>query len=232
MGQSTTLLPAVETETAESTTAAVIWLHGLGADGHDFAPITYELQMTSHHKVKFVFPHAPVRPVTINGGFAMRAWYDILGLEEDTRQDAEGLASSGEQIASWIDSLVASGIPSQRIVLGGFSQGGALALYHGLQTTTMLGGIVAFSCYLPVADTVLNHLHAANKNTPLLMAHGTKDNVVPYAWGERSANTLKDQGYDVTWHSYPMAHSVCGEQMQALDHFIAAILAKTSGKGD
>lgn len=207
------LLPAVEHETAADPRYSVIWLHGLGADGHDFAPIVPELAAADWPAVRFVFPHAPERPVTVNGGLPMRAWYDIASFDLLARQDEVGIRAS---IAA-VDALIARenqrGVPAERIVLAGFSQGGAIALAAGLYYPKRLAGIVALSTYLPIADTLAAERSAANADVPIFQAHGTFDPVVIPPRGSDSRDRLQRLGYHVDWHSYPMAHAVCGEEI-------------------
>jgi phospholipase/carboxylesterase len=198
----------------------VIWLHGLGADGHDFEPIVPELGLT--FAARFVFPHAPVRPVTINGGMAMRAWYDILGFDRKAAEDAAGIRASAAAVTELIDSEVERGMPAERIVLAGFSQGGAIALQTALREPRGLGGVLALSTYLPLASTLAAERSAANAGIPIFMAHGTADNVLPLALGEGSRRTLEALGYPVEWRTYPMAHSVSLEEIGAIGAWLAA----------
>jgi phospholipase/carboxylesterase len=215
------LLDAIEIETALNAELAVIWLHGLGADGHDFEPIVPELKL--RFAARFVFPHAPVRPVTINGGMAMRAWYDILGFDRQAREDDAGIRASAAQVAELIDREVARGIPAERIVLAGFSQGGAIALHTALREPRTLGGLIALSTYLPLASTVAAERSAANARIPIFMAHGIADNVLPLGLGEASRRTLAALGYKVDWHAYSMAHSVCLEEVGAIGAWLASL---------
>jgi phospholipase/carboxylesterase len=198
----------------------VIWLHGLGADGHDFEPIVPELGL--EFPARFVFPHAPVRPVTINGGMAMRAWYDILGLDRGAAEDAAGIRASAAAVTEVIDTEFARGMPTDRIVLAGFSQGGAIALQTALREPRPLGGVLALSTYLPLASTLAAERSAANAGVPIFMAHGTADNLLPFALGESSRRALDAMGYRVEWHAYPMAHSVCREEIAAIGAWLEA----------
>jgi phospholipase/carboxylesterase len=200
---------------------AVIWLHGLGADGHDFEPIVPELGLRV--PARFVFPHAPVRRVTINEGLPMRAWYDILGWGSHVRQDAEGIRASAGAIEQLIDRELDRGMTADRIVLAGFSQGGAIALHVALRERRTLAGVIALSTYLPVASTFAAERSAANASTPIFMAHGTADAVVPLAFGESSRDTLEALGYAVDWRTYPMAHTVCLEEVSAIGAWLAAL---------
>jgi phospholipase/carboxylesterase len=210
------LLPAVEIETADHPTHSVIWLHGLGADGHDFAPIVPDLVSPQWPALRFVFPHAPVRPVTINGGMPMRAWYDIYGFDLMSRQDEAGTRQSIAQVEALIAREHERGVPSERILLAGFSQGGAIALAAGLRHPQKLAGIIALSTYLPIAATLADERSAANANVPIFWGHGTLDPVVILQRGIDSRAALEALGYRVDWHTYPMPHSVCPEEIADL----------------
>ena len=216
------LLPCVERTTGEGdATHTVILLHGLGADGHDFAPIVPELIARDWPPLRFVFPHAPIRPVTINRGMKMRAWYDIKGIDIASKQDETGVLESVAQVEALVANEVARGVPSEHIVLAGFSQGGAIALSAGLRHSTRLAAIVALSTYLPLADKTTAALAPANRDIPIFMAHGSRDPVVPEMLGTISRDWLKAHGYDVEWHSYPMPHSVCPQEIEDLRTFLA-----------
>ena len=215
------MLTAVEIETGPAPSLGVIWLHGLGADGHDFEPIVPELKL--RFAVRFVFPHAPVRPVTINGGMAMRAWYDILGFDRSAREDDAGIRASATAVTELIDRELERGLRADRVVLAGFSQGGAIALHAALREPRVLGGVIALSTYLPLAGTLAAERSAANERLPIFMAQGTADNVLPLTLGESSRRTLEAQGYAVDWHAYPMAHSVCLEEVSAIGAWLAAL---------
>ena len=219
------LLPCVEVETAPEPGASVIWLHGLGADGNDFVPIVPELRLPASLAVRFVFPHAPVRPVTINNGMRMRAWYDIAAADLSNRADLAGVRQSQSLLEALIGRETARGMPSARIVLAGFSQGGAIALYTGVRHAERLAGIVALSTYLVSADTLGTEAGPANRALPIFMAHGTADPIVRYAWGEASRRALQAAGYRVDWHSYPMEHSVCLEEIVALGAWLVRVLS-------
>ena len=219
------LLPCVEVETAPEPGASVIWLHGLGADGNDFVPIVPELRLPASLAVRFVFPHAPVRPVTINNGMRMRAWYDIAAADLSNRADLAGVRQSQSLLEALIGRETARGMPSARIVLAGFSQGGAIALYTGVRHAERLAGIVALSTYLVSADTLGTEAGTANRALPIFMAHGTADPIVRYAWGEASRRALQAAGYRVDWHSYPMEHSVCLEEIVALGAWLVRVLS-------
>ena len=218
------LLPCVEIEFAPQPTAAVIWLHGLGADGHDFASLVPELDLSGCPPIRFVFPHAPSMPVTVNGGYVMPAWYDILGPNLISQQDAAGIQSSGRAIVALIAQEVARGIPAERIVLAGFSQGCAMALHTGLRLPQRLAGIMALSGYLPLADRLAAERHPANAQTPIFMAHGTQDPVVVIARGEASRDALAALGQPVAWHSYPMPHSLHPQEIADISAFLAQVL--------
>ena len=220
----TTLLPRVELESAPKPTSAVIWLHGLGADGHDFAGLVPELELSSCPPIRFVFPHAPSMPVTVNGGYVMPAWYDILGPNLVSQQDAAGIQASERAIVALIAHEVARGIPDERIVLAGFSQGCAMALHTGLRLPQRLAGIMALSGYLPLADRLAAERHAANARTPVFMAHGTQDPVVVLARGEASRDALATLGQPVQWHSYPMPHSLHPREIADISAFLAQVL--------
>jgi len=217
-------LEGVEIETAPNPRHAVIWLHGLGADGHDFEPIVPQLVRPEWPALRFVFPHAPVRPITLNNGLPMRAWYDIAGFDLAQRQDEPGIRTSIGAVDALIAGEVQRGVPPSNIVLIGFSQGGAVALAAGLRHAQKLAAIVALSTYLPIADRTTSERHAANAATPIFMAHGVFDPVVPQVLGERSRDQLRAWGFTVDWHSYPMAHQVCPLEIEDLAAFMAAIL--------
>jgi phospholipase/carboxylesterase len=219
-----TLLPRIELESAPSPSAAVIWLHGLGADGNDFAAIVPELDLRACPPIRFVFPHAPAIPVTLNAGYTMPAWYDILGTNLVDRQDAAGIEKSERAIIALIEHEVASGIPYRNIVLAGFSQGCAMALHTGLRLPHTLAGIMALSGYLPLADRFATERMAANAKTPIFMAHGTQDPVVVVQRGEDSRDALAAMGHPVQWHSYPMQHSVHPRELADISAFLAQVL--------
>ncbi|NMM20601.1 MAG: alpha/beta hydrolase fold domain-containing protein [Rhodoferax sp.] len=219
-----TLLPRIEIESAPHPTAAVIWLHGLGADGNDFAALVPELDLAACPPIRFVFPHAPNMPVSLNGGYVMPAWYDIFGADLVSRQDAAGIQKSARAIAALIDQEVARGIAPERIVLAGFSQGCAMALHTGLRYPKRLAGLLALSGYLPLADTLSTERTDANADTPIFMAHGSMDPVVVPARGEASRDLLARLGYPVQWHSYPMQHSVHPREVADISVFLANVL--------
>lgn len=219
-----------ELETVEQTTgpdprATVIWLHGLGADGHDFEPIVPQLALPEAGDVRYVFPHAPVRPVTINGGMPMRAWYDIVSIDSRPPSDETGIEDSAAAVLRLIEREVERGIPPARMVLAGFSQGGAIALHLGLRYPETLAGVMGLSTYLLMPDRLAGERSAANENTSLFLAHGTLDPVVPFFAGERSREFLAEHGYPIEWHSYPMPHAVCPEEIDDIRHWLSQRLA-------
>lgn len=225
----TTLLETIEIETAAQPAAAIIWMHGLGADGNDFVPIVRELDLAGLPAIRFVFPHAPMRPVTINNGYVMRAWYDISfgDLEGRSRKaDETGVRESQRQIGDLIRRENTRGIASDRIVLAGFSQGGAIALQTGLRHDETLAGVMALSTYLPLAESFAQEATAANAKTPVFMAHGTQDPVVPYAMGRASCDTLQGAGYAASWQEYPMPHSVCLEEIRDISQWLKVALGR------
>ncbi|OOG59275.1 carboxylesterase [Rhodanobacter sp. C03] len=218
-------LPAYEIETAANSRYSVIWLHGLGADGNDFAPIVPQLVDRAWGPIRFVFPHAPVRPVTINNGMSMRAWYDIAAFDLNARQDEAGMRASVAAVESLIGREHERGVPSERIVLAGFSQGGAIALAAGLQYAEKLAGIIALSTYLPTYAALASERSAANAAIPIFWGHGTVDPVVVLQRGLESRDVLQSLGYAVEWHSYLMAHAVCPEEIGDLRHWLSQRLA-------
>ena len=215
------LLQTVEHETAPNPQWAVLWLHGLGADGHDFAPIVPELLRHDWPALRFVFPHAPQRAVTINGGARMRAWYDIRDFDLANRADAQGVEESIAQVEALIARETARGVPAHRLLLAGFSQGGAITLAAGLRRSTPLAGLIGLSTYLPMHDRAAQQLAPGASAQPVFMAHGLQDPVVPYAAGELSAARLRELGFGVDWHRYPMPHSVCAEEIRDLGDWMS-----------
>ena len=218
------LLPSIELETAPKPTASVIWLHGLGADGNDFVPVVRELALPASLPIRFVFPHAPVRPVTINNGFKMRAWYDIAAADLTNRADLPGVKQSQLQVEALIAREVSRGIPESRIVAAGFSQGGAVALYTGLRHAERLAGIIALSTYLIGADALAIEAASINRDVPIFMGHGTADPVVRFEWGNASRQALVSAGYKVEWHTYGMEHSVCMDEIGAVSAWLQRVL--------
>ncbi len=219
------MLETVEQETGAAPEWSVIWLHGLGADGHDFAPIVPELVRPHWPAIRFVFPHAPKRPVSINNGMPMRAWYDIVSLDFRSRADASGVAESVSQVEALIAREQARGTPRERILLAGFSQGGAITLSTGLRQQSPLAGLVALSTYLPEVDAAAAQLAAGATAQPVFMAHGSGDPVIPVQVAEHSLQVLRQLGFGVEWHRYAMAHQVCAEEIQALGDWLQARFA-------
>jgi phospholipase/carboxylesterase len=221
------VLPAVEIETKPRPSHSVIWLHGLGADGHDFAPIIPELIAADWPGLRFVFPHAPVRPVTVNGGARMRAWYDIKSLDADItlRQDETGVRESIGQLAALIAREADRGVPASRVFLAGFSQGGAIVLSGGVRHPKRLAGIIALTTYLPIGESTAAERSEANAGLPIFMAHGTHDPVVQFKLGSQSRDALKSLGYDVDWRTYPMQHQVSPQEIADLRQWLGQRLA-------
>jgi phospholipase/carboxylesterase len=218
------LLPVLELTTHQSPTASVIWLHGLGADGHDFVPIVKELYLPPSMAVRFVFPHAPMQPVSINNGMVMRAWYDIATENLEGKPDNKGVLQSTLAINELIALEVTRGIAHNRIILAGFSQGGAIALTAGTRYPESLGGVMALSTYLPMPEELAAQASRANQHIPILMVHGEQDSVIPLALAKASFGTLTAQGYAVQWHQYPMAHSVCSEEVGVISAWLQKLL--------
>lgn len=218
----------IERQTGTAPTWAVIWLHGLGADGHDFDPIVPELVQRDWPAIRFIFPHAPVQPVTINGGARMRSWYDIFGADLNVRQDEAGIRASAAFTDTLVAREIARGIASERILLAGFSQGGAIVLTAGLRQRARLGGIIALSTYLPLAWTLEAEAASANRKTPIFMAHGSMDPIIPIPRAESSRDALGALGYPVQWHRYPMPHAVCAEEIRDLAQWMQARFAVDS----
>ncbi len=219
-------LPFIEIATRNAQ-ASVIWLHGLGADGHDFEAIVPELSLPESSGVRFIFPHAPERPVTVNRGYVMRSWYDIQSQDIDAMQDAAGIQASAEQIAALIDVEHRRGIAYEKIMLAGFSQGGVIALQAGLRFPHRLAGIMALSTYLALPATLAAEASPANRDVPVFMAHGIDDSVVPFSLGDRSRQQLVAQGYPVSWHQYPMDHSVHPDEIDDIAAWLRAIFIIT-----
>lgn len=217
------MLDTVEIARGGKIDAAVIWLHGLGADGHDFEPLVDQLVL--RRGVRFVFPHAPVRPVTVNGGVRMRAWYDILTLAPGGPEDENGIRESGARVRELIDLEESRGLIYGQIVLAGFSQGGAVVLHTALRETRPLGGVLALSTYLPLAATLAAEKTAANQRTPIFMAHGRLDPVVPFSFGEASRDRLIGSGYSVEWRDYEMGHSICADEVRAIGDWLNGLRA-------
>lgn len=216
--------PPVVIEPPGQTNAAVVWLHGLGADGHDFEPVAAELSRGGLDRTRFVFPHAPVRPVTINGGMAMRAWYDIAGPDLDRRADEAGVRESAGIARALVDEQIDSGLPAHRVVLAGFSQGGAIALHAGLRLPFRIAGILALSTYLPASRSLASQAHDANRDVPIFLAHGSQDPVIALSLSEHSRAVMSGLGYMVEVHTYPMAHSVCPEEVRDIASWLSRVL--------
>jgi phospholipase/carboxylesterase len=221
---STPHLQTIEVGPRGQADASVIWMHGLGADGHDFEPIVPELGLPRDAQVRFVFPNAPIRPVTLNGGMRMRAWYDIKGLGPGHPEDAEGIRSSEGQICQLIEQEAEHGVGPEKIVLAGFSQGGAIALHTGLRFGQPLAGIMALSTYAPLRDLLEDEAHDANRDVPIFMAHGEYDQVVPYSYGQFSRDLLQSLGYRVQWQNYRMEHSVVMEEIRDIGQWLRQVL--------
>ena len=216
-------LETVEIETGPNPTASVVWLHGLGADGNDFVPVAHELELPGR-PIRFVFPHAPHQPVTINGGMVMRAWYDILSADFERRADERGLRASQGLVEALLEREKARGTPAAQIVLAGFSQGGAIALQTGLRHPQRLAGIMALSCYVPLADSLDAERADANRGLPIFFGHGVQDEIIPVALARRSRDLLATLGYDVQWHEYGMPHSVCLEEIRDIGGWLRRVL--------
>jgi phospholipase/carboxylesterase len=218
------MLESIEVETGSKPNAAVIWLHGLGADGHDFEPIVAQLVARGERSWRFVFPNAPVRPVTLSGGMRMRAWYDIKGLDRKAAEDIAGFKDTDLQIRELIAKENGRGIPGNRIVLAGFSQGGAVSLYTAPRLAAQLAGVMALSCYLPRESAFIAERAPANDATPIFMAHGQADATLPMSLGSQSRDFLRAQGYTVEWHEYAMAHAVCPAEVTDIREYLFRVL--------
>jgi phospholipase/carboxylesterase len=217
-------LPAIEIETAHAPDASVIWMHGLGDDGQGWSQVVPELRLPASLRVRFLFPHAPVMPLTINQGYRMRAWYDVRAANITERADLDGVRRSQRQVEALIEHEASRGVSPARIVLAGFSQGGAIALFAGLRHPQRLAGIVALSTYLIGPDFLAAEASSANRDVPIFMAHGTRDPVVQLAWGASSRRALEAAGWSVEWHEYPMEHSAVIEEIVAAGEFLARVL--------
>jgi phospholipase/carboxylesterase len=216
------LLSHVEIATGADPLGTVVWMHGLGADGWDFVPIVRELDLSGDLPLRFIFPHAPVRPVTINNGYEMRAWYDVAMADFGRLPDEQGIRQSQAQVEAFLAREKSRGIPASRIVLAGFSQGGAIALQAGLRHAEALAGILALSTYLPLAESLDREAAGANERVPVFMAHGTQDPVIPLALAQSSRATLQARGLAPEWHDYPMPHSVCAEEVGHISAWLRA----------
>ncbi|MDQ2695862.1 MAG: alpha/beta hydrolase [Pseudomonadota bacterium] len=218
------LLDTVEINPPGAAQASVIWMHGLGADAHDFGPVVPALGLPAQAGVRFVFPNAPMLPVTVNGGMIMRAWYDVLSIDLPQREDSRGIAASADAVRALIENEQARGVASGRIVLAGFSQGGAMALHAGLRHPQRLAGILALSAYIPLARQLHAGRHEANAGIPVFIAHGSRDGVIPLRYGRAAAEELRALGHDVEWRVYPMAHEVCLEEVADIGRWLARVL--------
>lgn len=216
-------LEIVEITSGDSPVASVIWLHGLGADGHDFASIVPQLDLPV--QTRFIFPHAPVRPITVNMGVRMRAWYDILSMERTDSEDGDGICTSALAVGALIEKEIDRGITSEKIILAGFSQGGAIALHTALRYPHRLAGVLALSTYLPLRRTLASERSAVNVSIPIFMAHGIYDPVIPKSMALKAKEILLQHGYDVAWHSYPMDHSVCIDEIADISNWLTASLS-------
>ena len=214
----TPILPHIVLDRGTSPKHSIIWLHGLGADGEDFISIAEQINLPV--SMRYIFPHAPKMSVTINGGFVMRAWYDIADIDIASKQDAAGIHASQAEIEKFITQEKIRGVAEENIFLAGFSQGGAIALHTGLRHPAKLGGILALSTYLPLADTLSQEVSLSAKNTPVFFAHGRHDPVVPYELGKQSAEKLQQLGHQIEWHEYPMPHSVCAEEISDIENWL------------
>lgn len=223
------LLTTVEIEPVGTARSSVIWMHGLGADANDFHPIVAEMRLPAALGIRFVFPNAPVRPVTINGGMPMRAWYDVLTMDLPRREDPDGVYDSERALVALIEREQQRGVPAERIVLAGFSQGGAMALHTGLRYPQRLAGILALSCYIPLADCLSADRHLANQATPILITHGDYDAVIPLRYGQLSVERLQSLGYQPEWHHYGMGHEVCWDEIRDIAAWLARVLAVAAG---
>ena len=224
--KNTNTLSAIEIAPESVAKRSIIWLHGLGADGTDFVPIVSELHLPAAMGVRFIFPHAPIMPITINNGYEMRAWYDIASLTIDGMIDKTGILRSIHQLEMLIEKEEARGMATRDIMLAGFSQGAAIALATGVRYTKPLGGIIALSGYLPLAQETFEHASKANQSIPIFLAHGMEDPIVPYALGKASYVMLKQANYPVSWHSYNMPHSVCAAEIQDLSNWLKTVWNK------
>jgi len=218
-------LTTVEIEPGVPARASVIWMHGLGADARDFEPIVPELRLPAELGIRFVFPNAPIRPVTVNGGMRMRAWYDVLSMDLPRQEDPDGVYASERGICDLLEREKKRGIPAERTVLAGFSQGGAMALHTGLRYPDRLAGILALSCYIPLASKLNGERRTANQQTPIFMAHGDYDAVIPMRYGQQGAESLENLGYRVEWQDYGMGHEVCWEEIRDIAKWLERVLA-------
>lgn len=219
-------LETIEITTGDQPTATVIWLHGLGADGHDFESIIPQLNLPDDLHIRFIFPHAPLRPITINNGHVMRGWYDIYSLEFGSKEDSEGIYQSSNQLIELIENEITRGIKSRQIILAGFSQGGAIVLHTGLRYNQPLAGIMALSTYLPLASTFEKQKHIENQHTDIFLAHGLQDDVLKFQFGIETKKLLDQNNYSIEWHEYAMAHSICIEEISHISKWLIRKLDK------
>jgi len=219
-------LETIDVETGDDPVAAIIWLHGLGADAHDFEPVVPALNLGKEYPVRYVFPNAPTRPVTVNGGASMRAWFDLLALDRNAPEDEAGIRQSAASIERLIERETERGIEPAQIFLAGFSQGGAVALFTALRHSTALAGVIALSCYLPLPEILPQEIHQANSKIPIFMAHGQFDNMIDINFARSSRKNLEDTGYSVSWREYPMQHSVIPEELNDIREFLSTALTK------
>jgi len=213
-------LSTIQIETQNDPNCTVIWLHGLGANGHDFGPIVAELKLPTSVKARFIFPHAPVQAVSLNNGMQMPAWYDLYGLDKNSQEDTVGINKITEEINLLIQQEIDDGIDANKIVLAGFSQGGALSLYTGISYPQRLAGLLALSCYLPLREKLESFAKDTQRDLPIFMAHGTRDDVVPLSFANLAKEVLEEQGFKIDWHDYPCAHTVCAEEIQDIREFL------------
>lgn len=219
-------LDTIEQETGKNPEASIIVMHGLGADGNDFVPICDQLDLSAVGPVRYIFPHAPVRPVTINGGYRMRAWFDVLSFERGKNEDEKGLRESQADISALIDAEIARGVPAERIMLMGFSQGCAMTLMTGVRYGKRLAGLVGLSGYLPLSDTTADERSEASAGVPIFLAHGTADPVIPFARAEAARDLLTGLGYPVEWRPYSMVHTVTPQELRDIHTFLLKVLAR------
>jgi phospholipase/carboxylesterase len=217
-------LETIQVDTGPNPAISVIWLHGLGASGDDFVPIVRELDLSGLPAIRFIFPHAPTMPVTVNNGYVMRAWYDIVGADLARREDEKGLRASQAMVEQLIAQEKARGVPAERIVLAGFSQGCAMTIQTGLRHPEKLAGLLCLSGYVPLHATIAAERHPANQDTPILLAHGRGDQVIPIVRAEQSRDLLRSLGYEVEWHEYTMPHSVCQEEVDDIGAWMRRVL--------
>lgn len=223
------LLDSVEINPKAEPYASIIWLHGLGADGHDFEPIVAELHLPETLPIRFIFPHAPRRPVTINAGMVMRAWYDVIGMPGSGGIERDDFFESVDHLHGLIQKEMESGMPSERILLAGFSQGGAISLHTGLTYGKHLAGILALSTYLPTADSIAEEISLVNRDIPIMMAHGTMDPMIPIAHAVRTKQALRRLGYQISWHEYPIMHGVCIDEIQDVSAWLLRVFQHEPG---